>query len=378
MAKTVENAPPNIVICGNYGATNLGDEAILDGILKIIRSVKPDAHVTVLSSNPRETSTLHKVDSEFLIPAGIRSLFKGIASKTIGKTLNVIRDADLFILGGGGLFTDEKIMAVMIWALQAKMAYIYNIPVFCLGQSVGPLKTVFGRNITRKVFLNASRVTVRGSSSKEALAKLGVPNVIELADPAFMFPTPEPVQEKPENYVVFSVRPWIKGDNDKSYDNLAQFIDWLWTERGMKSVLVPFQIIKDNDLDPLNKILDRVKNKECAEIFEYTSNYHKVIELMAKSSGVIGMRLHSLIFASLAHTPFIGLSYSQKVREFARKMEMEYFVLDFEVFGVEDLKSRFDSLMNNRDEVVERLIGKVMVQRSKVLEHEGILKELLM
>ena len=35
-----------IVICGNYGATNLGDEAILESILQMVRGAFADARAT--------------------------------------------------------------------------------------------------------------------------------------------------------------------------------------------------------------------------------------------------------------------------------------------------------------------------------------------
>lgn len=46
------SAPYRIAISGSYGGMNLGDEAILEGILSGLRGAVP-AHVTVFSRNPR-------------------------------------------------------------------------------------------------------------------------------------------------------------------------------------------------------------------------------------------------------------------------------------------------------------------------------------
>jgi len=62
-----------IVIAGNYGANNLGDEMILEGLLKLLNDVVPDAKITVLSSEPKDTKKRHKVKSLNLFPAGFRS-----------------------------------------------------------------------------------------------------------------------------------------------------------------------------------------------------------------------------------------------------------------------------------------------------------------
>lgn len=374
-----------IVICGNYGATNLGDEVILDGILNLIKRSLPSSSVTVLSSNPEETKTMHGVESEYLFPAGIRSLSKGIISGTIGKTLNAIRDADLFILGGGGLFTDEKPMAIVIWSLQSRIATFYNVPIFCFGQSVGPLRTFFGRDMTGRAFKRASAVTVRDHSSNDLLYKLGVSGVVELSDPGFVISAPEPIRilEDVEKYVVMSVRPWIRGDNSTI---LARFIDYLWSKHGLKTVLVPFQIVGDNDVTEIKKILDKVKNVEQkngtkiladkpAELFSYTSDYVKIMELMNRSTAVIGMRLHSLILSSLVHTPFLALSYSDKVKQFAQQMDMSEYVLDWDGLKYESLVERIESLLEKHDELSEIIDNGVIVQRAKCFKHEEILSQ---
>ena len=46
----------NIVISGYYGFGNAGDEAMLCAIIDAIRDVEDDAHITVISGNPQETS----------------------------------------------------------------------------------------------------------------------------------------------------------------------------------------------------------------------------------------------------------------------------------------------------------------------------------
>ncbi|MBD3360226.1 polysaccharide pyruvyl transferase CsaB, partial [Candidatus Peregrinibacteria bacterium] len=52
-----------IVIAGNYGAGNLGDEMILEGMIKIIKSSSPDSEITALSASPEETSKKHNINS---------------------------------------------------------------------------------------------------------------------------------------------------------------------------------------------------------------------------------------------------------------------------------------------------------------------------
>jgi len=47
-------------ISGSYGGMNLGDEAILEGILKELRA-SIEADVVVFSKNPKDTEKRHQV-----------------------------------------------------------------------------------------------------------------------------------------------------------------------------------------------------------------------------------------------------------------------------------------------------------------------------
>jgi len=371
---------PRIVICGNYGATNLGDEAILDGILSMVRRALPAAEIVVLSANPTETADLYGVKSVFLLPAGVRSFWRGFVGGRRGSilaTLDAIRSADLFILGGGGLFTDEKFMAILIWSLQARFARFFKVPIFCFGQSVGPLRTFFGRWMTARVFKSAAAITVRDESSRDLLMRLGVDDAVVLADPALVLPDPEPLPESNESYIVLSVRPWKKHlVKEDFHEGLAKFIDWLWREKGLKTVMVPFQIMVDNDVNELNCVYDLLGNKNAAEISAYGSDYRETMELMARATAVVGMRLHSLIFASLCSTPFLALSYSEKVRGFCGQMQMEEFVLDLKEVNFDVMKERFERILSERDKLILVLEDRTLHLRAKALEHEEILKKL--
>ena len=79
-----------IGISGSYGGMNLGDEAILEGILGELRASIP-AEITVFSKNPADTLARHKVEHAI----SVRSL-------TRKEVTPAIRELDLLILGGGG------------------------------------------------------------------------------------------------------------------------------------------------------------------------------------------------------------------------------------------------------------------------------------
>ena len=356
-----------IIICGNYGATNLGDEAILDGILKLVKNADVSNDVTILAPNPRTVTSVHKVKALPILPCGIKSFINGIFSGSIWKTIDAIRKCDLFILGGGGLFTDEKMMAIIIWSMQAQFANIFKKPVFCLAQSIGPLDTTFGKLKTASVFKKSSTITVRDNMSADLLERLGVDKLKVLADPAFCLELDLPVVEAVEKYIVMSLREWP----NVSPDQYADFILNIWQKYKLKTVLVPFQIAPENDLNILNQVLEIVKNKtqdEIAEIFEYDLDYMKIIQLIARSTAVVGMRLHSLIFATIVHKPFLALSYSLKVRGLVEDLGMGEYVLSLND-GLEAMNVRFESLMNNYEKLENSLVEAYLRMKKKAEDH---------
>ena len=84
-----------IGISGSYGGMNLGDEAILEGILSQIRGTV-SAEVTVFSRNPSDTMARHNVE-------------RAVAARALTRReiTPEIRDLDLLVLGGGGLLYDR-------------------------------------------------------------------------------------------------------------------------------------------------------------------------------------------------------------------------------------------------------------------------------
>jgi len=77
-----------IGISGSYGGMNLGDEAILDGILSQLRATIP-ADITVFSRNPSDTMARHQTEHV----VAVRQL-------TRKEITPEVQRLDILILGG--------------------------------------------------------------------------------------------------------------------------------------------------------------------------------------------------------------------------------------------------------------------------------------
>jgi len=81
-------------ISGSYGGVNLGDEAILAGMIAKLRASLA-VELTVSSRNPDDTLERHRVERS----VAIRRLTRREAREEV-------RRLDLLILGGGGILYD--------------------------------------------------------------------------------------------------------------------------------------------------------------------------------------------------------------------------------------------------------------------------------
>jgi polysaccharide pyruvyl transferase CsaB len=364
-----------IIICGNYGIGNLGDEAILGGMIRIIDSASRGSEIVVCSANPKQTAKDFKVKSIDFFPTGIRSSLKFWLGGKFINYFKELRGAHLFILGGGGLFTDEKPRAIWIWWMQAKIARLMGKKVICFGQSVGPLKTKFGKKVSKKVFIKAEKNIVRDENSAKLLNELGVRNVSTLTDLAFALAYDNNSFHNKSDFVVLSLREWIRGDEEKIYVELAKFIEFLWNKYQLKTVFIPFQMEQDDDLKCFNK-LSKYVNVNCPmEIYQGEHRVEAVIDYMARARFILGMRLHSIILSIIVKRPFLALSYSTKVADFLKSVGMDNWV-EYEQIEAEILEKSFEKIY--LDEKIQLKLEKIKMQKTyQVFEYEKALKEVL-
>lgn len=401
----------NILICGNYGATNIGDELILEGILKQVRSAFPDGKITVMASDVNRAKRLHAVDTVPLMPFGIRSFLKSVLTFSLIKTIRAIKKCDLFIFGGGGLFTDEIRRAPLLWTWQCYFAHRYKKPIFIYAQSFGPLSTHLGQHLAKKVCDWAKLISVRDQESQDLLYALGVNKKIHITgDPAFLldpleyitalptqtvekqieeqkgekfhekksFPVPPTETEKffhKEKYVIVVLRPWIFGE-EELIKKIDQLIKWIIKKYHFKVVLLPFQKIKDSDETLLKKF---VQNKNIL-LLPYTDDFRQLFLIFQDAAVVIGMRLHSLILALLTTTPFLGIIYSQKVLSFLRTCDqLENSVKLNELISgepVSSLKYIFENIVQSAPEISDQLAKKRAELKSSAGKNKILLTNL--
>jgi polysaccharide pyruvyl transferase CsaB len=334
------------VVCGNYGAKNRGDEMILEGILKSLKSIDPQAEITVLSGNPEETSLKYKVRSFKMFPSGIRSRLSSLFSPCSGA-YQALKKCDYFVLGGGGLFTNLTLRAYIIWNCQAKQALKMGKKIIMYGQSLGPVEGRLQEKIVKNLFNNAHSIFLRDQASIEELSRLGI------TKKAYLMP------------------------------DLALRIE-SESQSGTQTIVAPHYFKK---LPENFKLIDFIKSHN-AEVINFQEQDKKIsqmgdanpstkdIEQKYKDANIIvGIRLHSIICAVKFGKAFIAFNYSPKVRNFVKEVGLESQVLEMDEF--EKLEDLYQKTLANQNQIIAKIEDYKQKAKKSFSENEAILKSLL-
>lgn len=364
-----------ILITGSYGQGNTGDEAILTAILDQLRRRMPDARLVVIAGN---TDTIRR---QFGVETVWWGDWAGIAQ--------AVRQSDMVIQGGGGIFFDYS--GFHAWDLFENgapdlahyggfslLANLYRKPFMVYGAGVGPLLTDAGREMVKTAHSLADRITVRDVESKSSLEELGIEsNRIEVtADPAFsMRPADEGRAREilsehgidcSRPVIAVTARPWDYEITQSDWErSLAGAISELAHSKQAQILLVPFH--KGYDDGPLSRIRERLTT---GEIFVLGNQYapNEIAGVIGACDLLIGMRLHSILFAILTATPAVALAYDPKVRSLARRIGHEEICVD--LADLSRLKVVIDNVWETR-EALSRDFAKAGVEMGLLSERNA-------
>jgi len=313
-----KNAAPKLVLVGNFGAGNVGDELILAGFLEKIGKELPKSKVVVLATEPKLVRRFHGVDALPPIPTGLKSFLK----MNWWRSFRAVKNCDAVIFPGGGLFSDEENWrANWIWGLPILVARYFWRPVFLLGQSIGPFEKKWTRKFVKFCLAKVEWIGVRDPASEKELKKLGTTSKkIKLCrDSAFWLANRllkvREIKTRGILKILISVRDFPKTES-KFWDEFARALDTLVKQ---KHVRIFFTEFGKNDRKVWEKVCQKSKNSAGWKILELSESAEEILRAVRKFDLVIGMRLHSLVAARIVGVPAIGLNYSRKVGEFAEK-----------------------------------------------------------
>lgn len=331
-----------IVLSGYYGFGNSGDEAVLQSILLALREegelqgvrIEP----VVLSARPEETSEAYGV-------AAVHRMRFADVSRSL-------RECDGLISGGGSLLQDATgVKTIPYYLAILKLAQFYRKPTFIYAQGIGPVRRPLFYPFIRTVFNKCEYISVRDDESADLLQKMGLArNRIEVVpDPVMALPLKEGAvrSERTKPVVGVSVRYWNRDRSE--LDGVAAALRIIAESRPISIRLLPFHM--PDDADASRYVLERVGSLSDASDISIKQNAIHPQDMLAEVNDcdlLIGMRLHSLIYAASRKVPLIGISYDPKIDQFLNRLGMRA-AASTERFESGKLAQEALRLLNDRD-----------------------------
>jgi len=305
---------PRVLLSGYYGFGNIGDEAILAATVSSLRSRRPDLGISVLTQSPEETSKDYGVDAFYRM--------------SVPLVLKAFRQADLVVFGGGSLLQDSTSFRSLAYYLSILfLAKVTGKPVIVYANGVGPLRSSFGRYLTRILLGTVAYITVRDEESLGLLREIGVKKEVKVtADPAFLLtPAPQPrVLEILTSSGIDPTRPlaWLALRPRRTlgdfYGSLARAVSDLRRE-GLLPCLLVMQARDLPVVEALNRALADIGEERVPHTAGLTPE--EALGVLEKGEFCFGMRLHTLILAARAGVPSIGVEIDPKIGAFCRSLE---------------------------------------------------------
>lgn len=311
-------ASKNILICGNYGAGNFGDELILKGLLKVAKTI-PGFSVTVMSGNERETREWHGVETSPFVPSGVLSWAKNILNGKALRALRAIWKSDLVIFGGGGLFSEKESRSISIWAAQVRAFRWFRKEVVIVGQSFGEIHDTGNRKTIRKVVSGVRDLYVRDAASSENLKKLGVKRSIHVMHDSALWLTDEDFKAPAvtqEPYILLSLREWPGVDMAELLEKVDAMKYVIKEALGVPVKFLSMQKGAKSDLELYARLHDRKMT------YIEPTDLDTLWSTVKASEFVISMRLHGCILAVLAKRSLLAISYDAKVENLLSDLGM--------------------------------------------------------
>ena len=323
---TADTTAPDALIIGHYGFRNLGDEAILAGMLKLLTESHPEGSWTVVSGDPADTRARH-----------------GVAAVDRADVPTVLRQAHragTVIVGGGGLLSDQwgfapehvlsrdagDIPGYLGPALAAGMA---GRPVLVWGVGVGPFLDPRSPRWARALAELATGFTVRTEADRAELVSLGVEDSAVMADPAWLIDPEElppdlnrRLSQLPRPLVAVAPRSWGTASVQTQREReVAAALDRFLERHGGSALLIPMQELGSDDFDD-RRSCRRIAKQMVAEVIETPPDLSpgQLITAFGRCELALNMRLHGTILASMGRTPSVTISYDPKVARLTEEL----------------------------------------------------------
>ncbi len=347
----------NILIGGvPFGRNNIGDEAILASVVRIVREAAPGAILTVSTDDPKTAQRLgvqvcplfgfdvvpysetemRKVFSrnDVYLWAGATGLsdYPDRACELLAMARNCRCRRVIWNVGMNSELNPAKYRLRGKRLAAARWADTCTGGVFQIRNKLEAHLETTARSLLRSELEGCELIVTRDPESARELVRCGVPegSVVVGADSALIQETaawPPPVLSREdvgrlEQPGVQRVALCVSAQREITrWDELVRTLDRILERRGVELIGLPMNPI--TDLALLEKLKADLERPESFQILRGVTEPEDVTAVAARMDVIISSRLHLLILGSIHHVPLIGISRGSKVDNFLAPFGLE-------------------------------------------------------
>ncbi len=360
-----------LLISGYYGFNNIGDESVLRTVTDALREGLEDIDITVLSASPEDTAEKYGV--------------KAVARMKPLAIIRAVWNCDLLISGGGSLLQDATSRrSIHYYLLIIRLALLFGKKVFIYSQGIGPIRSRYNRRLTRRVLRHVHGIVVRDARSKRLLQDIGVPadRVYVTADPVIRVKKAdlepgrailqaEGYKKQPGRLTVgWAIRE--KKTDSAFAHRIEECIRWLDEEYHADSILIPFY--HSEDLPVAEVLQSRLAGTAVCIREKHLTD--EMLSIIGNMDLLVGVRLHSLIYAAVMQVPMLGISYDPKIDSFLGSVGLTA-MSDIEHFDLPGFQAAFRQALSSRDSRCATVDRSMTRLRKKLDTNERLISAIL-
>lgn len=374
-----------IYISGGWGYGNRGDNAILAGMLESFKGKldKMDLLITSydqselsLQNNVKSIQSIHKLLTKKLLKNAWhrfsywlwkKSKHKWMLSSALNKHLEILKDADVMVLGGGGYFNDAWLDMLESKYAEIEMAEAVNCPVMIYGQTIGPFSDETIKQSLSEKLKKIEFIAYRDVQSVRVLEKcnFNMAKSALTADEANLLPKYGKKQfDEHKGKIILGVmiqnfRPHLHMTGQSvggSILNKHQYIKEVVNALNSLTSLIACHLVfitsTEWDVKTNRNVYDklRLENGSTKE-FIVDSKTDNFINVCQQVDVMLSTNMHPIILASTGHKPSVALSYHYKLDDYMESVGQKDAVLRIDNFSGDTLKALLSKTIANRLEI---------------------------
>jgi polysaccharide pyruvyl transferase WcaK-like protein len=382
----------SLYLTGGWGYGNLGDNAILSGMLKTFSERLPDHRINITSKSPEEIFRNHGLPALKSIHGLLRNrnpLAAGrwlavalwrlsghriMLSPALRKHVELMKESSAVVLGGGGYFTDDWMDMLRARYVEIEMAQALGIPIVIYGQTVGPFSDRTLKASLAKFLNKVTFIAHRDVQSKGTLTRSNYPLLSSIlsADEANLL-APEIATARtgssPSKLVVGVMvqkfrrhlgqeGPSPAGAITSEASYIKNFVEALEIVSRGRTGLV-FKFIPSTSWDmrvchEVAKQLSAIVGADKIETFG-TVLASEFIFACQNVDIMISTNMHPVILASTSGKPSVAISYHYKLDDYMKSVGLDKYVIRIDDFNAASLSSLVLEVMARYQELAERV-----------------------